>query len=242
MSQLPRIEDKILDFNALQKAVADLERGQTVRKTHGLDHDVLDSALQGGLERGALHELTGAGAMLWLSQLKISPLSNWVWLSIEKRNERAMIIPYGAGIKGASSDGFGLNPQRLLWVQLWDAKALCQVAGEILGDEATSLLIIACHEPLSLSTARKLHLAARQSNSLCFILDMRFSKNQTPICSNAMTRWAISLNDDLSLLVKLIKNRYGMPVQCKFPIEGLKQDLGLSQAPALSNNEGFAYG
>ncbi|MDQ7248935.1 ImuA family protein [Dongia sedimenti] len=216
-----------LGIAALRDQVARLERAGTVPGPRGKLHPItlgapeLDRHLPGGgLSRGALHEVAGAGAdreqgaaaagfaALWLARLQDSGPVLW----IVRAGSRAAIDLHAHGLHQQR-----LDPKRLILVAakrddeaLWameeglKAKSLGAVLGEI--------------ETLDLTASRRLQLAAEAGGVTAFVLRRwRVMERATrdaaqPIA--AVTRWriaALPTTQEIGWRVELTRCRGGKP-------------------------------
>ena len=148
----------------------------------------LDTALGGGLPRGALHEVSA------VSEAHATPAAGFI-LGIA-HSERAIVwiaedmamiesgAPYGCGL-----DEFGLSPERLLLVNVSHRRDLLWAMEEALHCRAIGAVIGELrHDSIDAVALRRLSLAASASGAFAFLL--RGSPTQES--STAATRWVVS--------------------------------------------------
>lgn len=165
----------------------------------------IDSALQGGLELGALHEIGGPAAGLYaLFFLKL-------------RQGPVLWIAQAASIDALNPAGlafFGFDPARLLHLAPSGRQACLAAAYEALCSRAPGAVIADLDRPLSLDEARKLQLAAHEGGSLALVLDRRRGGGPG-LVSAAVTRWSVSLSAcapaGTCFRLALTRNRRGAP-------------------------------
>ncbi len=186
----------------------------------GLGLPALDTVLNGGLVRPALHELAPAGPIhlaaatgfaVTLAALSCRQRGQLLWIATD------FALAEGGGPYGPGLDLFGLPSSHLLMLRvpratdaLWAmeealrCRALASIVVELAGDAA-----------IELTATRRLALAARESATLSLLLRHRASAEP----SAAATRWRIAAGpsepDDYGGLgrtrfdLSLVKNRRG---------------------------------
>jgi len=156
----------------------------------GLGHGAVDAVLQGGLARGAVHEVfapesrhaaaaTGfAAGLAWRSAVR-RPLM-WVQQDFVARESGAL-----------SMNGFaelGFDPRRIVVVRATDADMALRVTADALACNALGAVVLDVWghaRQLDLSISRKLTLAAQTSGVTCVVLRTATD----PSASAAETRW-----------------------------------------------------
>jgi protein ImuA len=180
----------------------------------------VDAALQGGLARGALHELEPAGQQLGavtgfalaLAALAAVGGRAALWIQTDFVALEAG-IPYGPGL-----DLFGLPLQRLLILRVSRPLDLLWAFEEALKSRSLAAVLAELPEngaAADLTATRRLALAARAGGGLGLLLRQR----PCPLATAAMTRWqitaAVTQPDDYGGLgrtafnLSLSKNRRG---------------------------------
>ena len=155
-----------------------------------LGHAAADAVLQGGLVRGAVHEVfapesrhaasaTGfAAGLAWRSAME-RPLL-WVWQDFVAREAGALAMSGFAEL--------GLDPRRIVLVRAADAGMALRVTADALACAALGAVVLDLwgdtHQ-LDLSVSRKLTLAAQASGVTCVMLRTA----AVPSASTAETRW-----------------------------------------------------
>jgi protein ImuA len=184
-----------------------------------LGHPGADVCLNGGLARGALHEVFAgtpsqeASASGFALALASRVLSKNKWLLWVRQDFSALESGeiYGAGLRE-----FGLDPSRVLLLQAPDAEAVLRAAGDALDCKGLgAVLIEPWGEPriFDLVASRRLTLAAAKHNVTAILL----RPGAEPMPSAAETRWLIQAapsppNDDWGAPlfdVSLARNRHG---------------------------------
>jgi protein ImuA len=157
-------------------------------------HTALDTALDGGLARGRVHELfaaetedasstTGFAAMLALRTVgQKGPI---FWLRSDEAGRRGGHL-YAPGLAE-----LGGEPDGLVLGQAPDARALLKSAADAARCPGLKALVVECWgkcPELDLTASRRLSLAAEQSGVTLFLLRL----DAEPMPSAADTRWAVS--------------------------------------------------
>lgn len=177
----------------LREQIARIERRH--RHTSGVPRlstgiDAIDSHLDGGLCRGAVHEITGWGqdraigtrpAWFVASVLSRHP-GHVVWLSASR------LDLHGAGLRAV-----GLDPGRLICVEAENAHllGLCE---DILRERGVLALVAELETPPDLTASRRLQLAAEAGGVTGFLIHRQKgagrSSGHAP-ASACQTRWRI---------------------------------------------------
>jgi protein ImuA len=183
----------------LRRAVAKLDPssaasfGQEAGRL-SLDLPEIDASLQGGLARGALHEVapgpgqqSGAatGFALALAALAAADGRSALWIQTEFAALEAG-LPYGPGL-----DLFGLALQYLLILRVGRPLDLLWAFEEALKSHSLAAVLAELPESgpaADLTATRRLTLAARAGGGLGLLLRHRVS----PLPSAAMTRWQVA--------------------------------------------------
>jgi len=199
----------------LRKTLRTLEQPARGRLLFGIGP--IDTALGGGLTRGALHEIAAAGeahvSMATGFALALSSLSpsspraagkggrGIVWIATEMALAESG-APYGPGL-----NAFGLAPEQLVTIAtahthdlLWamEEALRCRAVGAVIGELR--------HEEVDSVAVRRLSLAAGQSGALAILL--RASPPHD--ASTAATRWIVSAACNDAFAVRLTRNRRGV--------------------------------
>ncbi len=186
-----------------------------------LGHPGADAALQGGLVRGALHEVfteegrhsTAAAAFVAGLARRVGTQRPLVWV-------RQDFIDTECG--ALSMSGFielGFDPRRLVMVRAADAETALRVAADALACDALGTVVMEVWSEvraLDLVASRKLTLAARASGVTALMLRTA----AVPSPSTAETRWIVRAarsppGDEASawgapvLDARLVRNRHG---------------------------------
>lgn len=185
-----------------------------------LGHAGVDATLQGGLLRGALHEVfatetrqsasaTGFAAGLVRRLANCRPML-WVQQDFAEIEAGAL-----------SMTGFtelGLDPCRLVLVRVPNAETALKVAADALACDALGAVVCELWgeaKAFDLTASRRLTLAAQSSGVSCVML----CTSSQPAVSTAETRWVVRAARSLSGLAwgapmldaELVRNRHGQP-------------------------------
>jgi protein ImuA len=183
----------------LRRAVADLDPSSAV--SFGEEAGLLalglpgvDAALQGGLARGAVHELAPAdsiqvgavaGFALALAALAVTEGRSALWIQTEYAALEAG-VPYGPGL-----DLFGLPLRHLLILRVSRPLDLLWAFEEALKSRSVAAVLAELPESgaaADLTATRRLSLAARAGGGLGLLLRHR----PCPLATAAMTRWQVA--------------------------------------------------
>lgn len=165
--------------------------GGRSRISFGLDR--LDAALDGGLARGAVHEIlpatpgdaVSAAAFALMIALRAAETQGMIlWITTDAQM-RGYGVPYGPGLAD-----LGLAPDRVLLVTVPDEQACLKAAGDAAACAGLSAAMIDLGETrrLDLTASRKLALASERSGVTALVL----RHSHGVIASAAATRWQIA--------------------------------------------------
>ncbi len=182
------------DLEALRREVSRLERGSSAAPSDRFSTGSaqMDAALQGGLNRGALHEIfaaqtadepsaAGFGVMLAIRASGKRPV---VWVRQDFVGVEMGEI-YAPGI-----NELGLSPDRLILVRARDGPSVLRAGEEAARCPPLGAVIIepwGAPKMLDLVASRRLALAAARSNVPLFMV----RAGAQPEPSAALTRWRI---------------------------------------------------
>ncbi|WP_024573928.1 MULTISPECIES: DNA repair protein [unclassified Afipia] len=234
------------------------EAGGLVRVAMG--HTGADAVLQGGLVRGALHEVFaeggrhGAAAAGFIAGLahRLAGRRPLVWVRQDfmERESGALSL--------SGLNELGLDPRLLVTVRAADAETALRAASDALACDALGAVVLDVWgevRALDLVASRRLTLAARASNVTCLVLRTA----ATPSPSTAETRWVVRAAPSSpateawgapTLDARLVRNRHGetgqwiMEWKCD---EGLFRESAahsqpVAAAPADRSIEAPAFG
>lgn len=225
-----------------------------------LGHAGADAMLQGGLVRGALHEVFadggrhGAAATGFIAGLahRLAGRRPLVWVRQDfTENESGAL-----SMSGLSE--LGLDPRLLVTVRATDAETALRVAADALACDALGAVVLDVWgevRQLDLVASRRLTLTARSSNVGCLVLRTA----ATPSASTAETRWIVRAARSPSnmeawgapmLDTQLVRNRHGatgqwiMEWKCDEGLfrEGAAYSQPVAAAPADRQIEAPAFG
>jgi protein ImuA len=187
-----------------------------------LGHAEADAALQGGLARGAMHEVFAeAGRQSAVATGFIAGLSGRIAARRPLLWVRQDFSELEAG--ALSMSGFaelGLNPRLLVTVRAGDAEAALRTAADALACDALGAVVLELWgetRQFDLVASRKLTLAAQASGVTALLLRIA----ATPSPSTAETRWIVRAAHSPPTApwqawgapvfdVELIRNRHGL--------------------------------
>lgn len=212
-------------LEALRREVAHIERGSSpvASDRFSTGSETIDSAVGGGLARGALHEIFGASVMDGASAagfaialaVRASENKPVVWVRQDFVGVELGEI-YAPGVVE-----LGLSPDRLILVRARDGPSVLRAGEEAARCSPLGALLV---EPwgspkmLDLTASRRLALAAARSNVPLFMV----RSGGTPTASAAATRWSIRPAPS----VQLDAEAPGHPA---FEVELLRDRVGASR-------------
>ncbi|MBI3699785.1 MAG: DNA repair protein [Afipia sp.] len=183
-----------------------------------LGHCGADSLLQGGLVRGALHEVfaseqhnvTGAGFIAGLAQ-RLCTQRHLLWV-------RQNFVDVESGTLSATGlTELGFDPRRLIRVHAHNVEIALRTAADALACDALGAVVLDIWgetKALDIVASRKLTLAARASHVTCLVLRTAASLSIT----TAETRWVVRTARSMSTTdmwgnptfdAELVRNRHG---------------------------------
>jgi protein ImuA len=204
---------------SLRGTIGRLEGGADAFARVALGHDGADAVLQGGLVRGALHEVFaesgrhGAAATGFVAGLahRLAGQRPLVWV-------RQDFTELESGVLSMNGlNDLGLDPRLLVTVQVADAEIALRAAADALACDALGAVVLDVWgevRALDLIASRRLTLTARASNVACLVLRTA----AMPSASTAETRWVVRAASSSfateawgapMLDAQLIRNRHG---------------------------------
>lgn len=204
---------------SLRGTIGRLEGAMETLSRVALGHAEADAVLQGGMVRGAVHEVFaesgrhGAAATGFIAGLahRLAGSRPLVWV----RQDFTELESGALSMSGLNE--LGLDPRLLVTVQATDAETALRAAADALACDALGAVVLDVWgevRALDLVASRRLTLAARASNVACLVLRTA----ATPSASTAETRWVVraapsSLATDAwgapMLDAQLVRNRHG---------------------------------
>lgn len=180
-------------LSQLRETVARLERLTPRPRKPALSFGVpaIDQHLQGGLRRGALHEVAGTGAetefagapALFVAGLAARLKGPILW-GMQRRD---LFAPSLAGV--------GLHPDRVIYIEAPRPEVMLQTMEEGLRCPGLAAVVGEHGGRLSLTASRRLHLAAETSGVTAFLL-RRSRVHDDPAFAGpvaAVTRWRVGV-------------------------------------------------
>ncbi|WP_220792017.1 ImuA family protein [Gluconacetobacter azotocaptans] len=156
----------------------------------GLAVPEIDRHLQGGLPRGAAHEVIGQGGDMALAVLPARFVAHVLGVG------GGPVVWIGAGLFDLHADGLvraGVDPGRLLCVTAGrdDVLAVCEDSVRACGVAA---VVAELEGALSLTASRRLQLAAEGSGATCFLIRRSRRPNDRTLFqpTASATRWRIA--------------------------------------------------
>jgi protein ImuA len=193
----------------------------TIAGRVALGHGEADAALQGGLARGALHEVFaeggrhGAAATGFIAGLtaRVSARRPLVWV----RQDFCEIESGALSMHGLAE--LGLDPRALVTVRAFDVESALRTTADALACDALGAVVLEVWgeaRQLDLVASRKLTLAAQTSGVTALLLRLA----ATPAPSTAESRWIVRAAHSLPPVLgsewgaprfdtKLVRNRHG---------------------------------
>ena len=174
------------EIRALRARIHHLERPkERSAGVLGLGIETLDEALpNGGLEKAAVHEVTGSSAGGFAAMLagKFCKTGKPVLWCVEAASKAAL---YGPGLAA-----FGVSPDQLIVVHCRTVAEMLWAMEEGLREEVVGLVIGESVKPLSLTISRRLQLAAETGGTMGLILC--HGKTEGVLAPSAVTtRWQV---------------------------------------------------
>lgn len=177
----------------LRDRIARIEtcRGRGISGRAALDHGEVDAVLQGGLSRGAVHEVFAEGRHSAAATGFIAGLAQRV-----RANRPLLWVrqDFAARESGALSmcgwRELGLDPRLLVTVHAHDAESALRTAADALACDALGAVVMEIWGEtrlFDLVASRRLTLAARHSGVTGLLLRVA----ATPLPSTAETRWIV---------------------------------------------------
>tara|TARA_R110001599_G_scaffold3779_8_gene20662 strand:- start:3851 stop:4696 length:846 start_codon:yes stop_codon:yes gene_type:complete len=202
--------------DSLREQIIALELGRSERQVFPLGLPGVDDALQGGLDLGAMHEVTGPAAILFTQAIIRRRKSEIVWLSTENLNEEY----YPDGLLQSDS-----CPERFIVVRLQNSRDLLKAAYEVLSSNAAGFVLLEVQKPLTQTQMRKLQIAVKNTNTLGLVINTEYTGSVSPACQgllgSALTRWYVKVlhwtYETTQIELHLTKNRHGSP--CHWIVE-----------------------
>ncbi|WP_249780715.1 DNA repair protein [Bradyrhizobium sp. dw_78] len=203
-----------------------IDRLETHGDAHGLDrialgHAGADAMLQGGLAKGAVHEVFAAGhqsaaATGFIAGLagRVSSRRPLVWV----RHDFSELESGALSMNGLAE--LGLDPRRLVGVYAADVDTALRTTADALACDAVGAVVLDVWgeaKQFDLVASRKLTLAAQASGVTCLVLRAA----ATPQPSTAETRWIVRAAHSPPAApwsvwgapvfdVELVRNRHGL--------------------------------
>lgn len=197
--------------------------GRGGRVSFGLE--ALDARLDGGLARGAVHEIlpesaadavnATAFALMMAARAADAKMAEGriLWITTEARLRRDG-VPYGPGLAE-----LGIPPAQVLIVTAPDERAALKASGDALACRGLAAALIDMGEArqLDLTASRRLALASAQSGVTAFVL----RAGGSVIASAAASRWQVAAAPSVplpgqapgraTLALSLLRHRGGVP-------------------------------
>lgn len=184
----PRERRQPARVSALREQIARIEYGGLAarqRPVLSMGLPQVDGELpMGGLPFGAVHELSGTGALrfglLLLARLEAPVL----WCRPRQGNQ----LPYGPALQQA-----GLATERLLFAFTDRQQDLLWTMEEGLRTGAVAAVLSEPREVLDLTISRRLQLAAETGGSIGLVVDDRPGRRRGPLAPSALySRWRVT--------------------------------------------------
>ena len=205
-----------MSLNILREQIIALEMGRNERRMLPLGLSVIDDALQGGLDIGAMHEFSGPAAALFAQLIVQRKQGNTFWLANERLNEE--YYPPALAQYGSKAEQF-------IMLRLKNMQDLLSAAYEVLASNAAGCVLLEMQKPLNQIQARKLQIAVQNTNSLGLIINAGYARYRhmahEGLLGSTVTRWHVEVlnwsQERTRLGLHLVKNRRGSP--CHWIVE-----------------------
>lgn len=201
---------------ALKEQIIALELGRHKRRVLPLGLPVIDAALQGGLDMGAVHELTGPAAAFFAQVIIQRKGGTVLWLTTSNLNDEY----YPSGLAQ-----YGGCPEHFTMVCLQNTHDLLKAAYEVLASNAADCALLEMQKPLTPTQMRKLQFTAQNTDTLGLIIKPNYAGTTFPaqegLLGSAPTRWHAMISrwtaETTQIELHLLKNRRGSP--CHWIVE-----------------------
>ncbi|MAZ01636.1 MAG: hypothetical protein CMN56_00690 [Sneathiella sp.] len=205
-----------MKHSALREQIIALELGRSERQVLPFGLPDIDEALQGGIDLGAMHEISGPAAVLFTQVIIRQKGEEVAWLSMENLNEE--YYPYG--LLQSETD-----PARFIVVRSQNSRDLLKAAYEVLASNAVGCVLLEVQEALTQTQMRKLQIAVKNTRTLGLILNTDYTGSAAPeskgLLGSALTRWYVQVlhwtYETTQIELYLTKNRHGSP--CHWIVE-----------------------
>jgi len=208
---------------SLREDIARIEAGIVAEAPEraALGHGGADAVLQGGLARGALHEVFAEGRHSAAAAGFAAGLAHRVSANRPLLWVRQDFAALECGVLSMSGwRELGLDPRRVVTVHVPDVEAALRTAADALACDALGAVVMEIRGEtrlLDLVASRRLTLASRASGVTGLLLRVA----ATPLSSTAETRWIVRPARSLPgaawqawgapvLETRLVRNRHGL--------------------------------
>jgi protein ImuA len=213
-------------YETLREQIIALELGRSERQLLPLGLSAIDGALQGGLDLGAIHEVTGPAAVFFTQLIMRHKGGGAFWLTTRSPNEEY----YPPGMAQ-----YGGRPEDFIAICLPDTRDLLKVAYEVLAANVAGCVLLEVPKPLTQTQMRKLQIAVQNTDTLGLVTRLAHagmaSPEQEGSCGSAITRWYVTVVDwsheKTQIELYLVKNRRGSPCRWIVEIDHATHDLHL---------------
>tara|TARA_R110002072_G_scaffold290154_1_gene457659 strand:+ start:354 stop:1079 length:726 start_codon:yes stop_codon:yes gene_type:complete len=202
--------------DALREQIIALELGRSERQVLPFDLPGIDEALQGGLDLGAMHEISGPAAVLFTQVIIRQKKEKVAWLSMENLNEEY----YPHGLLQSET-----CPERFIVVRPQKSRDLLKAAYEVLASNAVEYVLLEVQKALTQTQMRKLQIAVKNTCTVGLVLNTDYTGSAIPaaegLLGSALTRWYVRVlhwtYETTQIELHLTKNRHGSP--CHWIVE-----------------------
>lgn len=216
-----------MSLSILREQIIAMEMGRNERRVLPLGLSVIDDALQGGLDVGAVHEFSGPAAALFAQLIVQRKGGNIFWLASERLNEE--YYPPALAQYGGKAEQF-------IMLRLQNTQDFLSAAYEVLASNAAGCVLIEVQKPLNQIQARKLQIAVQNTDTLGLIINAGYVRkrqiSREGLLGSTVTRWhAEVLNwsqERTQIGLHLVKNRRGSPRHWTVEIDHATHHLHLA--------------
>jgi len=173
----------------LRQQIARIERhsgSQDDRPQLSTGFETIDAHLNGGLRRGSVHEVFGAGSD---RPVAVKPSRFVASILSGSSGQIVWITSTALDLHLAGLVQSGLSPGRLIIVQA-RPDSMLGLCEDVLREPGVGAMVADLDMPLTLTASRRLQLAAEYGNGIGFLLH-RETGRSTPSASACATRWRI---------------------------------------------------
>ena len=193
-------------ITSLRRQMAVLEDGKKERRTpltFGVED--IDTAINGGLVAGRMHEVNGLAA--WSLAIVLAGRAGGpvLWCERTGAGGTGRACHFGHRLYPPGCVPLGLQPQHLLMVECRNQVDALWASEEALRSGAVRMVVLESTEAVDLTAARRLQLAAEAGGGLGLMTGM----GPGPVFPAAASRWRAEPDLEGCISLQLTRNRAG---------------------------------